>query len=78
MKKTNFSVYGYAAALFRNHNFDPDIAMLSAWYYLQLTDKPTPSHDQFLARMSRVKNLPVIGNALAEEMLDAYSAHKLK
>ena len=77
MKKTNFSVYGYAAALFRNHNFDPDIAMLSAWYYKN-PDKPTPSHDQFLARMSRVKNLPVIDDTLADKMLDAYSVHKLK
>lgn len=72
----NFSVYAYAAALFRNHNFDPDIAMLSAWYY-KCPNKPLPSHNQFLARMCKVKNVPTVFDSLANDMLEAYSVHKL-
>lgn len=75
MARSN-SPYALAVALCKLHNFDYDIAFLSAWYYLHGC-RPTATPYQVLARMEMVKNIPIVSEKEAQTMLDCYSKSKM-
>lgn len=65
-----------AVALMRQHDFDYDIAYLSAWYGSGETEIPTATPYQILYWMEQVKHIPHIEEAQAEEWLTAYARVK--
>jgi hypothetical protein len=71
----NNSIYAQTQALILLHNFDYDIAFLSVWYYHN-QQRPTISKNQLMARLAQIKNIPIISDHLAQEMLKSYSAKK--
>lgn len=65
-----------AAALWKIHGFDWDIAYLSAWYGDGNTEPPSHPIRAAIAWMRLVKNMPDISDEEAQRCLDAYSRSK--
>ncbi len=71
------TVYAIAKALVQQHDFDFDVAFLSAWYGSGNSEIPEKTIPEIASRIDKVKWVPAITEAEAERMRKAYAEHQM-